>query len=68
MIEAENAKARIFPKTGNVKNDHTTAMMDEEYFVIGSHIDEAMQQKIIKGEYVDFGKLLPHDKMRRRVD
>ena len=66
VIEAEKVKARIFPKTGNVpsiKNYHSTVMMDEEYLVIGGHIDETMQQKLIKGEYVDFRKLLPRDKM-----
>ena len=65
-VAAENNKAVIFPKTGkdsNLNNFCTTAMMDEEYLVIGAHIDESMQQKITNGEYVDFGKLLPKDKI-----
>ena len=41
----------------------TTAMMDEDYLVIGAHIDETLQSKIVKGEYIDFGKLLPRDKV-----
>ena len=66
LIDAKNAKARIYPKTGNAnqsENFKTTAMMDEDYLVIGAHIDESMQQKIVRGEYIDFGKLLPRDKI-----
>ena len=33
--------------------------VDENYLVIGSHVDSAVQQKIIHNEYVDFAKLLP---------
>ena len=64
VIEAENAKAAIFPRTGNVNNNfQSMAMMDEEYLVIGGHVDESIQQNIIQGDYVDFGKILPRDKI-----
>ena len=67
VIDAENTHACMFPKTGRnpvtptlVQNvGCTTAMMDEDYLVIGAHIDETLQSKIVKGKYVDFGKLLP---------
>ena len=37
------------------------AQMDEDYLVIGGHIDEVIQKKIENGEYIDFGRLLPKD-------
>ena len=69
VIEAKNAKARIFPNLGrsakliNVNQQQSTAMMDKDYLVVGGHIDESMETKIVNGEYVDFGKLLPRDKI-----
>ena len=64
-VAAENNKATLFPRTGNdvFNNFRTTAMMDEEYLVIGSHIDVTVQEKIINGEYIDFGKLIPKDRV-----
>ena len=40
-----------------------TAIVDEGYIVVGAHLDEAMIGKIKNGEYVDFGKLIPRDRM-----
>ena len=39
-----------------------SAIVDEGYIVVGAHLDESMVSKIEKGEYVDFGKLLPKDR------
>ena len=39
-----------------------SAMVDEQYMAIGSNIDQALQEKIVKGEYVDFVRLLARDK------
>ena len=62
--EAENAKARIFSTPGNVAfNTVPSALVDEGYIVVGAHLEEGMIAKIVKGEYVDFGKLLPKDRM-----
>ena len=69
VIEAENTKAQIFPNPGrsaeliNVNPQQLTAMMDEDYLVVGGHIDEGMETKIVNGEYVDFRKLLPCNKI-----
>ena len=38
-----------------------TAKMDQDYLVVGGHVDEVTQNKIMNSEYVDFGKLLPKD-------
>ena len=66
VIEAENNKILRCTRTG--KNEAmvsvtTSAMMDEDYLFIGGHIEEAMKAKIINGEYVDFSKLLPRERM-----
>ena len=44
------------------------ALVDEGYIVVGAHLDETMINKIAKGEYVDFGKLLPRDKVLAEDD
>ena len=68
--QAEAAKVKIFPPTGRVCNheviEHNfefVAKMDQNYLSVGNHIDEITQEKIVKGEYVDFAKLLPKDKI-----
>ena len=38
-----------------------SSMVDESYQLIGSHLDEITQQKIVSGEYVDFARLIPKD-------
>ena len=38
-----------------------SAMVDEGYQVVASHLDENTQGKIMRGEYVDFGRLIPRD-------
>ena len=43
-------------------------MIDEEYIVVGSHIDELTKRKIANGEYIDFTKLIPKDKVTMEDD
>ena len=70
--DAEKAKANIFSNQGKdiegLYNYEFTAKMDEDYMVIGAHVDESMQNKIIRGEYIDFGKLIPRDKIVMEED
>ena len=73
--DAEAAKAKIFPRPGkdheqfwfrvnNEKNEFRfIAEMDEDYLVVGNHVDQVTQDKIMNGEYVDFSKLIPKDKI-----
>ena len=83
VIEAERAKANIFPVAGmcisncnhadkiietNLNLLHFTAKIDEDYLVVGAHIDDTMWSKIIKGEYVDFGRLLLRDRILAEED
>ena len=70
VCEAEEAKAKLFAPPGRSPANYShrqgyrfTAEIDEDYSVIGRHVDAFIQQKIIKGEYVDFGKLIPKDKI-----
>ena len=39
------------------------AKIDQDYQLVGSHIDDLTRNKIIKGDYVDFSKLLPKDRI-----
>ena len=42
--------------------------MDHDYHMIDNHIDEAMKKKILEFEYVDFSKLLPHNRSLHEDD
>ena len=64
--EAEAAKARIRPTTG--KHKLNTAQIDENYIVVGNHLDTLTTEKIERGEYVDFGKLVPKDRVMVQED
>ena len=43
-------------------------MIDNEYMLVGAHIDEATYNEIIEGKYVDFGKLIPRDRIAVEED
>ena len=63
--QAEQSKAKAYNAPGIVNNNllSPTAVVDEGYFVVGAHLDEQTVNKIGRGEYIDFGKLLPRDKV-----
>ena len=42
-----------------------SSMVDENYLVIGAHLDGALQNKIMNNEYVDFPRLIPREKSFR---
>ena len=73
---SKRAKASMFPPKGQfdpmpinnvthsqVQQFNSVAQIDYDYLVIGAHVDDTTQEKIIKGQYVDFSKLLPRDKV-----
>ena len=68
--EAELAKAKMFPPKGelNAKQFELIAKVDQDYEIVGNHLGSGMQEKIVKGEYVDFGKLLPKDRILTEED
>ena len=70
--QEESAKARILATPGK-SPDHFdrflgnsaiqhSSMVDENYLTIGGNLDPSMREKIIKGEYIDFTRLLPRSK------
>ena len=70
--EAEASKARILTTPGMVPNDNFrgnverrgySSLVDNNYIVVGAHIDGNLRDRIKKGEYVDFARLLPRDKI-----
>ena len=65
--EAESAKIRVLQPPGNEFNIQS-ALIDEEYMHLTSHVDENIQQKIQKGEFVDLAKLLPRDRVISEED
>ena len=66
--DAELAKGRILPTQGKNLNFLHTAMVDKSYIIVVSHVDELIVSKIQKGEYIDFGKLIPHDRVIAQED
>ena len=48
-------------KTDNWGKD--VSQFDYDYIVVGAHVEESLQEKIVLGAYVDFGKLLPKEKI-----
>ena len=47
---------------------HYSLMVDENYLVIGAHLDGAIQNKIINNEYVDFSRLITKDRLTKEDD
>ena len=79
--EAEAAKARLYETSGNNAGKFNawgvssstgqvalSAAVDENFMVIGSHVDPAFKLKIINSEYVDFSKLIPKNKLNKDED
>ena len=40
-----------------------SVMVDQDYLMVAAHIDEGIKRKVINGEYVDFARLLPRDRV-----
>ena len=53
---------------GGLTNFLHSAFVDEEYLVIGSHVDETLCSKIINHEYVGFARFLPRDRVFQEED
>ena len=77
--EAEAIKARILDTPGRnnfIDNMNTSmgeidlrnnfvhsVMVDESFLLVASHLDQNTYDKIVNGEYVDFSRLIPKDKL-----
>ena len=68
------SKARMVATPGNELTfiekglNLQSAAVDENYMVIGAHLDNSVKQKIVNHEYVDFSRLLPQDRVTREED
>ena len=45
-----------------------TTMMDEDYLIVAAYVDEVLERRIRSGEYVDFSRLLPRDRVQMQQD
>ena len=67
--DAERSKAKIFALPGNLQSVHVnqeyirSLIIDEEYMKVGAHVDDVTYDKIVKGKYVNFSRLIPGDKL-----
>ena len=69
--QVELAKATMYQlkgREGVSVNQITAALMDEDYCVVASHLEDSMIKRIQSFEYVDFSKLLPRDRLAREGD
>ena len=65
ICDAERNKARIYhPKSGK---DDFNDREDDEFFYFTSHVDEALQDKIQRAEFVDLSKLLLKQKTNPEI-
>ena len=60
--DAEAVKARMYQAPGMNQNI-SNAIIDEEYLLLTSHLDDNIIGKIQMGSYVDFSKLILKDKL-----
>ena len=77
LKEAEASKARMLATPGKDETQHGSnkvnvqmqaSLVDENYLVVGAHVDQGLKQKIINHEYVDFARLVPRDHITREED
>ena len=66
--EAEESKARIYGLPGNDCYAVTDEKIDDDFLVVAAHVDPTTCDKIVKGEYVDFAKLIPRDRIASEDD
>ena len=80
---SENNRTRIYHQPGNIIDNRLgennlaspghgirqmATTVDEEYLVIGGHVDSVLQQRIVEMDYIDFSRLLPKDKISKVED
>ena len=69
--ESQQSQARVFEVSGRDTLNTTIneiAIMDNNYQMLDTHIDDVLKRKIINFEYVDFGKLLIRNRAFREDD
>ena len=63
----EGGENNAFPWSFNANYVHSS-MADEDYMVLGGHVDELTRRRIYNCEYIDFSKLLARDRVASEDD
>ena len=67
ITEAERFKATVEPPKGKeIEHNAYTDSVDDEFFHITCHIDQAVKAKIERGEFIELEKLLVRDRLFNR--
>ena len=68
--DMELSEARVYDVPGNHSNSDFihSMMVHQNYFSVALHVDCATKTKIIEGQYVDFAKLIPKDRVIAEED
>ena len=66
LRDAERHKAEVYHVKGKENpllpnQNYFSAMLDEDYLLVGNFVNQATRSKIATGEYIDFAKLMPRD-------
>ena len=73
----EVLKANVLEIQGNPPNSPEiilpnqfmrTAIMDEDYLIVSAHVDKNLECRIHNGDYIDFARLLPCDRVQMQLD
>ena len=51
-----------------MQQQQNSVICDENYMMMGTHLDSQTQSKIVNHEYVDFAKLIPKDRIAKEDD
>ena len=69
--EAEQSRVRMYEVPGETaltQNNVIFNSVDDDYMMVAVHLDLATEKKIAQGEFVDFSKLIPRDKVMSDTD
>ena len=66
--DAEASRAKIMDVKGKNQTIFHSALLDEDYLIVGNYVDDLTKRKIGNGEYIDFAKLMPKDRVSLEED
>ena len=69
IIQAEQFKAQLTPPPGAIQSIQSVVDNDndDDFFHVSCHIDDALKEKIERGEFVDLEHLLPKERANYRL-
>ena len=72
---SERNQIRMYEVPGelqyNVNRDRSNTIfnsVDDDYIMVAAHVDQNMERKIAQGDYIDFTKLIPRDRLSVNSD